>query len=149
MKICSKEPACHCSAKSALRNKSSCSSRDIVWAVLARRISETPRNAGVLPSIIQALGDIETSQSVNAYNASTVWSTETPAGNWISISTRSAVLSTTFRILILPLSLALRIESIIPPVVVPKGISRMMRAFLSFSSIRARQRIFPPRLPSW
>ena len=87
------------------------------------------------------------SQSVKAYNASMVISGETPGANCISISTSLAVLSITFLILILPVSLAFKILSIKPPVVVEYGISLINNVFLSNSSILARIRTFPPLPP--
>ena len=69
-------------------------------------------NCGVLSIITQQLGDILTSQLVNAYSASIVMSGEVPFIRWITISTFSEVLSSIFLILILPLSLALIIDSI-------------------------------------
>ena len=59
------------------------------------------------------------SQSVKLYKASIVLSGEIPGGKWTNISTFSEVLSSIFLILILPLSLALRIEFIKETVVVP------------------------------
>ena len=67
---------------------------------------------GLWPSITHALGEIEISQSVKAYNASMVISGEIPAASSMVISTSAAVLSVTFFIFILPVSLALIIESI-------------------------------------
>ena len=66
---------------------------------------------------------MDDSQAVNAYNASMVLSGEIPLGKWTRISTSAAVLSSIFLILILPLSLAFKIESIKEEVVVLKGIS--------------------------
>ena len=73
---------------------------------------------------------MEVSQFVNAYRASIVLSGEMPEGKWISISTSAAVLSSIFFILILPLSLALSMESIKDDVVVLNGISVMTKVFL-------------------
>ena len=85
---------------------------------------------------------------MKAYKASIVLSVDVPLGSCISTSTSLAVLSTTFFILILPLSLAFRMLSISAPVVVPYGTSVMASVFLSFSTIVARTYILPPRLPS-
>ena len=49
-----------------------------VFFVLVFKISVTPKKRGVSPSIIEEFGEIETSQSVNAYKASNVLSGETP-----------------------------------------------------------------------
>ena len=69
-------------------------------------------NNGLLFSIIQPSGEIDTSQLVKANSPSIVLSGETPFGRWIRISTSEAVLSSIFLILILPFSLAFKIESI-------------------------------------
>ncbi len=87
---------------------------------------------------------METSQSVNAYNASTVTSGDVPGVNSIAISTSAAVLSVTFLIFIFPLSFALIMESISEVVVVPKAICLMRIVFLSATSIFARARILLP-----
>ena len=50
----------------------------MVFFVLVFKISVTPKKRGVSPSIIEEFGEIETSQSVNAYKASKVLSGETP-----------------------------------------------------------------------
>ena len=71
-----------------------------------------------------------------------------PAGRWTRISTESAVLSSTCRILILPFALAARMESISDSVVAPNGSSVMARTFLPRASIRARTFTLPPRCPS-
>ena len=98
--------------------------------------------------ITQALGEIDTSQSVKAYSASMVISGDTPGASLIRISMSLAVLSITCLILIFPLSLALTIESIKDVVVVPKGISRIAIVLESTSSMVARTLTFPPRCPS-
>ena len=95
-----------------------------------------------------AFGEIEISQSVNAYKASIILSGETSLGKCIKISTSEAVLSSTFFILIFPFSLALRILSIREPVLVPYGISFIKRSPFSGFEILARALIFPPRSPS-
>ena len=64
----------------------------------------------MLSSITQDRGDIEISQLVKLYSASIVLSGDIPGGILIAISTCSAVLSSTFLILIFPLSFALRID---------------------------------------
>ena len=84
-----------------------------------RSISETPMNKGLLSSMTQPNGEMEFSQLVKAYKASMVLSGDNPEGRCIKISTSAAVLSSIFLIFILPLSLALRIESIKEDVVVP------------------------------
>lgn len=66
----------------------------------------------------------------------------------MAISTFSAVLSSTFLILILPLSFALIIESIRLPVLVPKGISVIKRVLASAFLILALTLILPPLKPS-
>jgi hypothetical protein len=75
-------------------------SKETVWSVFLLRISETVRNSGLSPTITQALGEIETSQSVKAYSASMVLSGETSLLSRILISTLSDVLSSIFLILI-------------------------------------------------
>ena len=65
----------------------------------------------MLSTMTQAFGAMLHSQSVNAYSASIVLSGDTSFGRWIRISTFSVVISSIFLILILPLSLAFRIES--------------------------------------
>ena len=64
-------------------------------------------------------GEIEISQSVKAYKASIVLSGDIPEGIWMIISVFEDVLSSTFLILILPLSLAFKILSIRDEVFVP------------------------------
>ncbi len=64
------------------------------------------RNCGFLSTITHALGEMHTSQSVKAYNASIVISGEIPGASSIMISTSAAVLSVTFFILIFPWSFA-------------------------------------------
>ena len=64
------------------------------------------------------------------------------------ISTFSAVLSSIFLILILPLSLAFKTLSIRLEVVVLKGISVMTKVLLSNCEMRARTRTREPRSPS-
>ena len=66
----------------------------------------------------------------------------------MTISTLSAVLSSTRRILILPFSFALMIDSLIDSVVVVKGISVMAKVRLSIFEMRARTFTAPPRNPS-
>ncbi len=107
-----------------------------------------PKNCGLSFTITQAFGEMDTSQSVNAYRASMVISGEVPGARLTSISISAAVLSTTFLILILPLSFAFTMESMRDEVVVPKGISLMIRVDLSRSSMAALTRTLPPRFPS-
>ena len=104
-------------------------------------------NNGLSSTMTQALGDIDISQLVKAYNASIVTSGEIPLARSIKISTSAAVLSTTFLILIFPLSFALIMESIKEVVVVEKGISVIRSWFFSTISILALTFIFPPRAP--
>ena len=63
------------------------------------------------------------------------------------MSTLSVVMSSILRILILPLSLALRMESIRSRVYLPYGISVMAMVLRSIFSMRARTLTLPPRLP--
>ena len=148
MNIFSKVAKCHCSSNSVSLISSSLFKRKTVWSVFARRISETPINTGFSPSIIDELGDIETSQSVKAYKASIVLSGETPEERWMIISAAADVLSSIFFIFILPFSFALRTESIKELVVVPNGISWIINVFASFFLILPRTRTRPPRFPS-
>ena len=138
---------CHFSSNSFRRISNSNFSNSTVLSVQCFRMSFTSIKCGLSPKIIQALGEILTSQSVNAYRASMVLSVEIPGASWISISKSLAVLSTTFFIFIFPLSFAFMMESIMLPVVVPNGISFIKSVFLSFSSIRDLTLIRPPRLP--
>jgi hypothetical protein len=94
-------------------------------------ISLTPIKSGLSFSMMQELGESETSQSVKANSASMVLSEEIPGARCTCISTFSAVLSSIFLILILPLSLALMMDSMRVGVVFPKGISVMTRVMLS------------------
>src|SRR5690554_3301365 len=103
---------------------------------------------GLLSRIKHEFGDIETSQSVNAYRASMVLSGDDPAGKWIIISTFCAVLSSIFRIFIFPLSTAFRIDSIRVEVFFPKGISEMIRVLASTLLILALTLTAPPLNPS-
>ena len=72
---------------------------------------------------------------------------EIPGERWTTISTFSAVLSSTFLILILPFSFALIIESIRFPELIEKGTSLISNVFLFNVSILDRSLIFPPRFP--
>ena len=74
----SKVEKCHCRSNSSSRISSSNFNKRTVWSVLIFRISETPRKRGVSASIMEEFGEIDTSQSVNAYKASMVLSGETP-----------------------------------------------------------------------
>ena len=89
-------------------------------------MSDTPINFGILSSITQDRGEIEISQLVKLYSASIVLSGDIPEGIVIKISTFSAVLSSTFLILIFPRSFALRIDCINEDVVVEKGNSEII-----------------------
>ncbi len=119
-----------------------------VWSAERRRISLTPMNTGLSSTMTQALGEMDTSQSVKAYRASIVLSLDSSAATCIMISTFSAVLSSTLRILILPLSLALMIDSLIDSEVVENGISVMASVRLSIFDMRARTLTAPPLRPS-
>ena len=77
MKILSKLAKCHFSSSSWSSISNSFLSKETVWSVFLLRISETERNSGLSPTITHAFGEIETSQSVKAYNASMVLSGET------------------------------------------------------------------------
>ena len=59
---------------------SSSFSKSFVFSVDFFKISETPIKTGLLFSIIQLKGEIDTSQLVNANNPSIVLSGETPLG---------------------------------------------------------------------
>jgi hypothetical protein len=85
MNIFSKVAKCHCASNSASLISNSLLKRKTVWSVFALSISDTPRKTGLSPSIIDELGDIETSQSVKAYKASIVLSGETPEDRWMII----------------------------------------------------------------
>ena len=93
-------------------------------------------------------GEILTSQSVNAYNASNVLSGDVPGVKCIIISAFADVLSSIFLTFIFPFSFALMIDSIKEPVVVPKGISCMIKVLLSAILILALTLTFPPLNPS-
>ena len=144
----SRDAKCHCSSSSAFLTRSSCSKIETVLSVDRRNISLTPINRGLLSSMIQPKGEMEVSQAVNAKRASMVLSGEMLGGRWIRISTSAAVLSSIRLILIFPLSLAFKIESISDEVVVLNGIWRITKVFLSSWATLARTRILPPRKPS-
>ena len=78
IKICSKVEKCHCFSSSSIRISSSRFNKLIVLSVLTLRISVAPINRGLSPSITDEFGEIETSQSVNAYKASIDLSGDTP-----------------------------------------------------------------------
>ena len=88
-----------------------------------------------------------TSQSVKANKAPIILSGLTLFAKWTTISTSLAVLSSTFLILILPLSLAFKILSISELVVTPNGSSRITSVLLSAFSILPRTRTLPPLNP--
>ena len=119
----SKVEKCHILSNSSKRISNSNFNKRTVVSAVTLRISETPINRGLSPSIIVEFGEIDTSQSVKAYRASIVLSGETPGNKCTIISASMEVLSSIFLILILPLSFALITDSINDPVVVPKGIS--------------------------
>ena len=77
-----------------------------------------------------------------------VLSDDSSLATWITISTLSAVRSSTFLILILPFSLALIIDSLIDSEVVENGISVITSVRLSTFEMRARTFTAPPRKPS-
>ena len=112
------------------------------------KISETPRKHGLFSSITQERGEIDTSQFVNAYNASIVLSGDIPEGKYIRTSTLDDVLSSIFLIFIFPLSFALIIESIKDEVVVEYGNSEINKVDLSTILILALTLTLPPRFPS-
>ena len=127
---------------------SSHSSSDLVCSVDILNNSETPKNLGLSSTITQALGEILTSHSVNAYRASMVISGEVPGIRSITISTFLAVLSTTFFTLICPFSVAFMMLSIIEVVVTPYGNWVIISVDLSTCSILARTFTRPPLSPS-
>ena len=139
---------CHCRSNSSKRISSSNFNKRTVVSVFTFRISVTPIKRGVSLSIMVELGEIETSQSVKAYKASSVLSGETPGAKWMITSTFAEVLSSIFFILIFPFSFAFKTDSIKDPVVVPNGISCITSVLLSTFLIFARTRTFPPRSPS-
>ena len=146
--IFSREEKCRDSRISPFLISSSCFSKSIVLSADFFRTLLTVRKCGLLSSIIQQLGEILTSQSVKAYRASIVLSDEVPGARCTNISTLAAVLSSTLRILIFPLSTAFRIESITVEVVFPYGISVIASVLLSILLILARTFTAPPRSPS-
>ena len=148
MKMLSNDAKNSCERSSSLRICSSFLRSPIVESTLWRSTSLTVIKRGFWSSITQQLGEMFTSQSLNAYKASIVLSEDTPLARWIWISTSAAVLSSTFLALIFPLSIAFKIESISDVVVLLKGISRITSVLLSSFSIFARTLILPPRRPS-
>ena len=119
MKIFSNEAKCHVSWSSPSSISSSRLSKCRVRSALIFRISVTPMKTGLSSNTTQLLGAKLTSQSVNAYRASNILSGDTLFARWTTTSTLSAVLSSTFLILILPLSLAFKMLSMSDPVVTP------------------------------
>ena len=107
---------------------SSWRSKSTVLWVESRSSSWTLKNLGFSWEITQHSGEMDTSQSVNAYNASIHTDGEMSAGTSMTISTFWAVLSTICLILILPSSLTLTIESLTPAVVTPKAVHDDQRA---------------------
>ena len=149
MNMLSSDAKCSCSSNSPLRICSSRRKSSFVLSTERRSRSLTVRNTGVWLSMTQQHGVMLISQSVNAYSASIVLSLDTPGANCTRISTLSDVLSSTLRILIFPLSTALRIDSITKGVVFPKGISVIVRVLLSSDfEIFARILTRPLRSPS-
>ena len=125
-------------------SRKSSSVRSVEW----RSTSLTVRKCGLSSLITQQFGEILISQSVKAYKASMVLSEETPGARCTKISTSLAVLSSTFLILIFPLSFAFRMDSITVEVVFPYGISEITNVLLSSLPIFARTFTDPPRSPS-
>ena len=72
--------------------------RSVEW----RSTSLTPRNSGFSPTITQQLGEMDTSQSVKAYNASIALSDEVPGSRFTNMRAFCEVLSVTLRIFIFP-----------------------------------------------
>lgn len=101
-------------------SRKSSSVRSVEW----RSTSLTVRKCGLSSLITQQFGEILISQSVKAYKASMVLSEETPGARCTKISTSLAVLSSTFLILIFPLSFAFRMDSITVEVVFHTGSPR-------------------------
>ena len=148
MNIFSREQKCNCSSNSPFLISSSRRMSAMVRSTECRNTSLTVRNFGLLSSITQQFGLMLTSQSENAYSASSVLSLDTPGARCTNISTSAAVLSSTLRAFIFPFSIALRIDSISVVVFLPNGISRITRVLLSSFSIFARTLSCPPRCPS-
>ena len=148
MNIFSSEAKCNASSISPFLISSSCFSKSNVLSADFFSTLLMVRKCGLLSSMTQQLGEMLTSQSVNAYSASIVLSEEVPGARCTSISTLAAVLSSTLRILIFPLSTAFKIESITVEVVFPYGISVIASVLLSILVILARTFTAPPRSPS-
>ena len=150
----SSDAKCSASMSSPRRMSSSLRSSSLVLSTERWSTSDTVRKHGLPASMTQQLGEMLTSQSVQAYRASMVLSGLAPGMRCMSISTPAAVMSSTFRTLILPFSAAFSMESMNcdgfcgEPVVLPKGISVMANVFESRFSILARTRRLPPRCPS-
>ena len=145
MNIRSSDWKCSCSKSSPLRISSSWRIRSLVRSTEWRSTSLMVRNCGLLSSMTQQLGEILISQSEKAYSASSVLSDDTPGASCTCISTFAAVKSSTWRALILPFSMAFRMESMMVSVVFENGISRMTSVFGSSFSILARTFSTPPR----
>ena len=149
MKIFSSDVKKYCSSNSPFRISNSHLSKDLVCSTDIRKSSLTLVKTGFLSCTTQQLGEILISQSVKAYSASMVLSDELPGANCTSMRASSAVKSSTLRILIFPFCTARVIVSMILDVVVPYGISVIIRVLLSSDFwILARIRIAPPRSPS-
>ena len=148
MNIFSREAKKSDSSNSPFCISSSVRSRCSVSSVECFSTSLTVRKCGLLSIMTQQFGEMLISQSVKAYNASIVLSEETPGARCTRISTLRAVLSSTFLILIFPLSFAFRIDSIKVEVVFPYGISLITSVLLSSFVILARTFTEPPRSPS-
>ena len=149
IKIFSNDVKKYCSSSSLLAISNSHFNSDLVCSTDKRSKSLTVVKIGFLSCTTQQLGDIFTSQSVNAYKASIVLSDELPGANCTSMRASSAVKSSTLRTLILPFCTARMIVSMIFVVVVPNGISVIISVLLSSDFwIFARMRTAPPRSPS-
>ena len=148
MNIFSKEAKNKVSSNSPFSISSSFCSSDKVLSAECFKTSLTVRKCGLSSLMTQQLGEILISQSVKAYKASIVLSDDTPGARCTRISTFLAVLSSTFLILILPLSFAFKIDSMSEEVVLPYGISEITRVLLSYLLILARILTDPPRSPS-
>ncbi len=119
MNIRSSDAKWSCSLTSPSCISSSFPRIERVCSTLWRSTSLTPMKWGFFSDMTQQLGDTDTSQSVNAYRASMVRSLDVPGSRCTSMLAVSAVLSSTLRIFIFPLSKALSIDSMSVAVVLP------------------------------
>ena len=146
--ILSKESQCHWFSSSCNLIFNSNFNNSTVLSTDFLRISVTPINTGLFPSITHEFGEIDISQLVNAYKASIILSGDTPEGKWIIISATAEVLSSIFLIFILFFSVARTIESIKESVVVPNGIWLIINVLLFNFCITALTLTLPPLRPS-